>query len=291
MFNVLNFTTLKILHRIDPNLIWNLYGRKCKKIFNNCYFILSFDCDTEEDISVAEDVHSKLRDIGVTSVVYAVPGKLLRKGEKVYSRIFENGAEFINHGGREHTYFDTKHNRHASCFFYDQQTPAALTEDIIEGHKTLKEVLGVNAKGWRTPHFGSFQNPDHLKFLYKMLKSLGYVFSTSTSPRMAYQYGPIYKRAGIIEIPVTGIMSEPFNIMDTWTYFAAADRSKSPSHYLETSQNLASKMLQFPLLINIYGDPSHIYDKPEFFQGIKTIVEVSENINYSKLLKIAHENL
>jgi hypothetical protein len=272
MFENLN---LKILNRIHPNLIWYLYAIKSKKIFTKPYFILSFDCDTERDIAVVLDVHSKLCDIGICPV-YAIPGELLKKGEKVYRKIFESGAEFINHGGREHTYFDTIYNRHASCFFYDKQ---------------VLECLGITAKGWRTPHFGTFQKPENLNFLYGILRKLNYKFSTSTIPEMAYRYDAIYKQNGMIEIPVTGIFSEPFNIMDTWACFAAPDRVKTPYDYVKTSEQLARFSSRHPILINIYGDPSHIHDKPEFFQAMKLLIENSENLDYSKLLEVTHENV
>lgn len=281
---------LKILNRINPDFIWNLYAKKCKKLFSKPYFIFSFDCDTEEDITVAWEVHSKLLDIGITPV-YAVPGELLKKGEKVYRKIYETGAEFINHGGREHTYFDTTHNRHASCFFYDQQPLEVVEQDIIQGHQTLQDVLGITVTGWRTPHFGTFQKPEHLSFLHSILKEMNYKFSTSTSPEMAYQHGPIYKNNGVFEIPVTGVFSEPFNIMDTWGYFGAHDRSRAPDDYVKTSQSLAQFAFRNPVFINIYGDPSHIHDKPQFFQALKTFAQASENINYSQILEIANENL
>ena len=281
---------LKTLNRINPNLIWHLYAKKCKKLFNKSKFILSFDCDTEDDIAVVWDVHSKLLEMGITPV-YAVPGELLKKGEKVYRAIHETGAEFINHGGRGHTYFDVVHNRHASCFFYDQQSSDIVAQDIIQGHKTLQDVLGITATGWRTPHFGTFQKSEHLNFLYSILEEMKYTFSTSTSPEMAYRQGPIYENSSIFEIPVTGIFSEPLNIMDTWGYFEAYDRFRTADDYVKTSQSLAKFASCYPILINIYGDPSHIHDKLEFFDAMKCLVNVAENMNYTQFLGMLNENL
>ncbi len=287
---MLNNLVIKLFTRINPNFIWYLYSKRCKEIFNKSYFILSFDCDTEEDISAVLKVHLKLQDIGVTPV-YAVPGELLKKGENVYRKIYETGAEFINHGGREHTYFDKKYQRHASCFFYDQQSYDDLKEDILLGHRTLQDVLGITAKGWRTPHFGTFQKPEHLKFLYDLLQELNYKFSSSTSPIMAYRHGPLYKSGGVIEIPVTGIYSEPLNIMDTWAYFAGPDRTKSSLDYMKAAQHLANFSKKHPILINIYGDPSHIHDKPDFFKAMALFSKTAKNINYAQLLEGFHENI
>ena len=95
----------------------------------------------------------------------------------------------------------------------------------------------------------------------------------------------------MVEVPVTGIFSEPFNIMDTWAYFAAPDRIKTPAEYINTAQQLAVFAHARPLLINIYGDPSHIYDKPEFFQAMSIIIKSAKNINYTQLLEITNENI
>lgn len=282
-------TLYKVINRINPEWMWRIYAHKAKKILPQSYFILSFDCDTEEDIAVVLDVHSKLEQIGITPV-YAVPGELLKKGEKVYSKIHDTGAEFINHGGCEHTYFDEQHKRHASCFFYDQQSAEDLRKDILLGHQTLQDVLGITAKGWRTPHFGTFQKREDLKFLYSILNELNYTFSTSTSPVMAYQHGLLFKKDGIIEIPVTGIYSEPLNIMDTWAYFAAPDRIKLPPEYVKAAQELAIFSSKYPTLINIYGDPSHIHDKPEFFEAMSLLVNTAQNVNYTQLLEKTYEN-
>lgn len=285
-----NLQFLKMLHRISPKWVWSLYAHKTKYFFNQSYLILSFDCDTDEDMTVAWEVHAKLQNIGITPV-YAIPGALLKKGEKIYKKIFETGAEFINHGGREHTYFDTKHHRHTSCFFYNQQSFEILREDVFLGHQTLQDVLGITPKGWRTPHFGTFQKPEQLNFLYSVLQEMNYRFSSSTIPEMAYQNGPMYKKNGIVEIPVTGIYSEPFNIMDTWAYFAAPDRMKMPHDYLKTTEKLSQFASQNPLLINIYADPSHIHNQPEFFEAMHILSKMTENINYTQLLEITHENI
>jgi len=178
----------RLLNRNYPLGLWKRYAKLFQGVFTSSSILaLSFDCDTDQDIDVVWDVHSRLMDMNILPI-YAVPGDLLKRGEKVYTRIFETGAEFINHGGREHTYFDKELNRHVSCFFYDQQTLDILKEDIVLGHNTLQSVLGVTPTGFRTPHFGTFQRNEHLTFLYQTLREMGYVFSSSTVPLKGYQY-------------------------------------------------------------------------------------------------------
>lgn len=282
--------SLRLMHRFSHKLLWNRYASLSAKKLQNAYLIVSFDCDTDEDIDVVWDVHTKLLDIGIRPV-YAVPGALLQRGEKVYSRIRDTGVEFINHGGREHTYYDTQKSRHASCFFYDQQLNHDITADIELGHKTLNEVLGVTPKGWRTPHFGTYQNQEQLAYLYAELERLNYSFSTSTTPLHAFKYGPSYYNGTMLEIPVTGIFSEPFNIMDTWGFFAAPDRTKTANDYLQTATALQNFTRNKALLLNIYGDPSHIHDKPEFFSAMQMLATVAKNINYEEYLGIINDNL
>lgn len=281
--------SLKIINRINPNLIWHLASFRSRNILDESSFILSFDCDTEEDISIAWEVHSRLQDMGITPT-YAVPGELLKKGEKVYGKILESGAEFINHGGREHTYFDTHHQRHASCFFYDQQPLDVLKEDILQGHKTLQDVLGVIAKGWRTPHFGTFQNKHQLSFLYSILRGLNYTFSSSTCPIKIYQHGSFFKSEHIVEIPVTGIFKKPFDIMDTWCYFASPTPVKT-SQYDKNAEDISMFAKQHPILINIYGDPSHIAHEPSFFQAMKVFSNNFKNMNFNQLMETYGEKI
>lgn len=281
---------LRIMNKISHQLLWNRYAKLSAKLLQETYLILSFDCDTDHDIEVAWEVHARLLDIGVKPV-YAVPGALLERGAAVYERIRNTGAEFINHGGREHTYFDAQLQRHASCFFYDQQTQSDIYNDVEAGHKILKNVLGVDAKGWRTPHFGTYQHRDHFKFLYSILEQLSYKFSTSTCPVHAYTHGPSFVQGSLIEIPVTGMFNEPFNIMDTWGFFAAPDRTKQPQDYLNTAQELHAFATQKPLLINIYGDPSHIHDQPEFFNAIYNLSKIAKNIDYTDYLGIINDNV
>lgn len=279
---------INLLNRINPTWIWKHYSKNCQKWFDKSVFILSFDCDTEQDIQVVWDVHSQLMDMGIRPV-YAVPGALLKQGESVYQQIVETGAEFINHGGRSHTYFDEKKQRYASCFFYDQQSKEVLRQDVIEGHEILQDVLGYSPVGFRTPHFGTFQSTEQLSFLYEILKGFNYQFSSSTMPYKAFTKGPLYQQAGIWEIPVTGVFSEPFNIMDTWAYFSAPDRLKESKHYYEDCLSLSNFMEQHPTVINIYGDPSHIHDQAKFFEGMKLLLKVSNCITYKELLEKASE--
>ena len=276
---------LRALNRVDNTQLWKRYSRLCQNIgLNQSYFILSFDCDTDEDIQVVWDVHSKLMDLGITPV-YAVPGALLKRGDNIYGRIHETGSVFMNHGDREHTYFDKANNRHASCFFYHEQSKNELEDDIHLGHEILQQTLSITAKGFRTPHFGTFQSEEQLKFLYSTINSLGYSYSSSTMPYLGFKKGPQYKTERILEFPVTGIYSNPFSILDSWGFFSSPSRIYQPNDYLKEIRNLVEFSKIMPVFINIYADPSHVYNQDGFFESMKILSNSTINTNYLQMVK------
>lgn len=249
------------------------------------YLVLSFDCDTAEDIDVVGELHQRLIDIGVAPA-YAVPGQLLEKGEVVYRRIRDSGGEFISHGYFEHTYFDHGRNRHASCFFYDQIGAAKVAEDVSRADKCLRDVLGLSPLGFRTPHFGTYQQSAQLQYLRGLLRRLGYAFSTSTSPYHAFRHGPLAPADGIVEIPVSGMGSAPLTILDSWACFAAPDRTMSPDDYFREAMAAGRNFQQAGCgILNYYADPSHIHDQAEFIRAVEFWLTIAEPVNYRGLLE------
>jgi len=248
------------------------------------YFVLSFDCDTMDDVAVVWGVHSRLLDMGVKPV-YAVPGELLIKGEKTYRRILESGGEFINHGYTEHTYFDVDRGEHASCFFYDRLPADVVSEDIRNGDRCLREFLGHPVQGFRAPHFGTFQKPSQLKFMHAVLAELGYLFSTSTVPLYGLRYGPLVRKFGLCEIPVSGMADRPLTILDTWGCFEAPDRVLAPEDYFRQGVAAAGSMAVGGAgLLNYYADPSHIHDQEIFFKTVEHWLSVAKPVNYREFI-------
>lgn len=270
---------------LNPAGIWQRYAANSRHSgLEPARLILSFDCDTKEDIKVVWDVHSRLLDMGVRPA-YAVPGALLQQGEETYRRIAETGAEFINHGGVSHTYFDEDAGHHKSCFFYDKLDSAFIIQDVIEGDKIVKDVLGKSPLGFRTPHFGTYQNPSQLRFLHSTLKKLGYRFSSSTTPYWAIRKGPLFSDFGIVELPVTGVPSRPLSIFDSWAYFEAPSRVFDPSDYVREAQELANLFKKSGCgLLNIYADPSHIHDSDQFFDAIAALVAVAPSVHFADIV-------
>lgn len=212
--NPVNFG-LHALSKVAPAKLTQRYLSLCEQSgLKRPAFLLSFDCDTKKDIRVVRDVHNRLADIGVTPV-YAVPGQLLEAGAEVYRDIADQGAEFINHGYFEHSHLSADEMIYESSYFYDELTPEKIREDILLGDKAVKDIIGTAPKGFRTPHFGTFQSKTDLAFLHDVLTELGYNFSTSTAPSAGIKWGPASKRFGLTEFPVTGCPSAPFRILDS----------------------------------------------------------------------------
>lgn len=271
--------------RLNREGLFARYARLARRAgIDRVWLVLSFDCDTPEDAEVAGKVHDRLAEMGVTPV-YAVPGDLLRRGAAEYGRIAAAGAEFINHGDRMHTYFDEGTQRWASNFFYDQQPREVIREDILRADRTLREVVGAEPNGFRTPHFGTFQRAEQLRWLHGVIGELGYAFSTSTVPLWGFREGPVFDRFGRLELPVAGGAQSPLSILDTWSCFEAPDRVRDPADYEREADALADAFAEAGAgVINVYGDPSHIHDREEFFRAVSRWTEVARPAGYRELL-------
>lgn len=259
---------------INPELLFRNYFRLCRQQgLTRPYFILSFDCDTVQDIEVVAGVHARLQDMGITPV-YAVPGQLLEKGQSVYRQIANTGAEFINHGYTEHCHYDSESEIYISSFFYDQLPSAVVKNDILQGHETQIRILGRHPKGFRVPHFGTFQDDEHLTFLFDALIELGYQYSTSTLPLFGFCNGPAKKVANeFYEIPVSGCFDYPLTILDSWSFRFAPNRRVTESDYINQFSKMAQMIRKGNALLNVYADPSQIYNWEGFFESMASVSE------------------
>jgi hypothetical protein len=247
--------------------------------------LVSLDCDTPEDIAVVTDVHQRLRDSGITPV-YAVPGQLLERGALEYGTVAADGAEFLNHGWVQHCRIDPATGEYVSSHFYDEIGRLAAERDIGAGHDALTAFLGTPPKGFRTPHFGTFSHRRDLAWLQGVLAERGYRFSSSTLPLKAIQYGPVQRtRSGIVELPVSGRPSAPHQPLDSWSFRFAPGRRIGADDFAADLGALLSwhERTGAPGLINIFADPSQIYDWPEFFDAVALLAPYAVP-SYSALL-------
>ena len=272
--------------RISVAGVLAAYGRRARAAgLDGLRLIVSFDCDTEDDIEAATDVHARMLDMGIMPA-YAVPGALLAEGASVYRAIAATGAEFLNHGDRRHMVFDVASGRHESCFFYDQEPRAEVEADIVGGDRRVSEIIGVKPRGFRTPHFGTFQSEGELRWLHALLARLGYAYSSSTTPGFGLCHGPVFARYGLPEIPVSGRGSRPFDILDSWSCFARPDRAIGPEDYRDEAIGLARRLGGGAGLINYYADPSHVEEEPIFFETMRELARLARPTTYRDLLAL-----
>lgn len=260
---------LRSAGRVAPRFLWKIFDLQCVRSgFSLPKFALTFDCDTQIDYRVLPSVHEKLAGLGITPI-YAVPGQLIEEGIDTYKAIAKLGAEFINHGYLQHTIVDEKRTQYVSTLFYDQITKREIIDDIKKGHRVLVESLGIEPQIFRTPHFGTFQLQGNLDFLHNELKELGYTFSSSTGPKYAYLKGPFFSNKDILEIPVTGCPSWPMGIIDSFNFRFSGSLKFTPEVF-ESEMKKAYEMMEKGKLkrINMYADPSQVYDWKGFFDSV-----------------------
>jgi peptidoglycan/xylan/chitin deacetylase (PgdA/CDA1 family) len=274
-----------ILQRIAPGVqIARLEKQGAQAGLKKPAFALSFDCDTDRDIAVAWTVHSRLREMGIMGI-YAVPGELLERGRDVWKKIADTGAEFMNHGYREHTVHTG--GRYVSTLFYNQMTPADIEQDIERGGEAVRRIIGTTPKGFRTPHFGSFRTHEQIAWLHRLLARLGYVYSSSTSPYIAIRYGPFTRRFGVLELPVSGCPDYPMMILDSYNFRFSPGRFGADDYIRQASRWADALGQGRPLFVNLYVDPSQVADWPEFFEVMKRFATFARKSYQDLLAEIA----
>ncbi|KAA3646350.1 MAG: hypothetical protein DWQ07_09025 [Chloroflexi bacterium] len=277
----------KGLFRLFPNLYWQSYKQKSLDLgLDRLYLILSFDCDTSEDIVAAEQIHNWMLERGLKAT-YAVPGKQLLEGKEAYRQIADSGGDFINHGARPHT--EWRDSRYYSITFYNQLPVEEVIDDIRRGHEMIGEVIGQPPVGFRAPHFGHFQKPSQLALLYSVLGDLDYQYATTTVPWFAREFGPARHTDDMWEFPLSGSYKSPLRILDSWGYLESYGQVRVSERYsqlfIATIDALVST--DIPGILNMYVDPAHVYKNEGFFNAIEhTVAKNVPMLQYADLLEL-----
>lgn len=236
------------------------------------YLFLSFDCDTDWDAEVVEEVHDFLEARGI-SATYAVPGAQLLRSPHPYQRLAARGVEFMNHGALPHA--EWRVDQWAGITFYDSMKPAEVEDDIRRGHDIVIEVIGKEPKGFRAPHFGCFQRPEQLELVHRVAEELGYAYCSTTIPSFALRAGPVTPLTGlnVVEIACFGSARYPETILDSWTYLEDRKQYKLADIYAElvteTVETFSKKST--PALFTWYADPCHVAGQSPFRLAIEAI--------------------
>jgi hypothetical protein len=270
--------------RRRPERLFERHGRLARQAgVDGLKLVLSFDCDTLGDAEVAWEVHERLMDLGVVAS-YAVPGEILERGADTYQRIAATGAEFLNHGYLEHTV--KRDGVYESTLFYDRISLDQVREDIVRGDRAVREVVGRQPEGFRTPHFGTFQEPAQLRFLHEVIAELGYVYSSSTLPLAGFRFGPVFDRFGVLEFPVSGKATAPLEILDSWGFFAAPDRTVDADDFVRETAAVADLYERAGAgILSFYADPSQVHDQDVFFDAVERWAVVATPTSYGELAR------
>ena len=81
---------------------------------------------------------------------------------------------------------------------------------------------------------------------------------------------PVYKASDdLLEFPVTGCVENPFQILDTWGYYESPHKIYNEADYIRELEEYQALSRTVPLILNVYGDPSHIAREESFFQAME----------------------
>lgn len=250
---------------------FDVYTQAARRVgINQLYLFLSFDCDTDLDADVAEELNGFLAAHGIKAT-YAVPGAQLEKAADVYGRLARSGAEFMNHGGLPHA--EWREDRWVGISFYDTMTTEAVVADIRRGHEIVSTVTGVSPKGFRAPHFGCFQKPEQIELMHRTAASLGYGYCSTTIPALGLANGPAYPSFGVVEFPCFGSVRNPETILDSWTYLTDRVNYSLGDEYYLLLEETVNTMLDrgMPGVLTWYGDPCHVLDQAPFVRAVELL--------------------
>lgn len=248
------------------------YGQKARASgFEQLYLFLSFDCDTDQDISASTEIHAFLAALGI-KMTMAVPGTQLHRGADTYAALAAKGVEFINHGFQPHA--EWSDDRYVSATFYHEMPAEAVEADMRAGDAAVRDVIGRAPLGFRAPHFGMFQAPAQLALVHSVAQRLGYSYCSTTIPSYGHAHGPAVDVGGeVIELPTFGSAHAPTTILDSWTYLTDRRDYVLGADYEELLVETVEVMLRhsIPGLLTWYADPSHVVGQAPFYRAMEHV--------------------
>jgi hypothetical protein len=211
---------------------------------------------------------------------FAVVGEVVSKNIESYAKIIDSGHEIINHGYSIHQYSDANGNKHPSMFYETLKTDE-IANEIGKNDQFIKDQLGIKPIGFRTPHFGTFQKKDQLRFVHKILKEKDYQYSSSSTifeARLNNFVG--LGKIGIWEFPLSAIPKYPLSIFDSWAILASPDSK----YQKEDFNSLFDLIIKYALksreaiFLNLYFDPIHVMGFDGFEIMLKNLTDQRDKI-------------
>lgn len=292
-YNNVRLSTIIIdrLGRIIPRFFWTRYSNLARSQgFDKLYLLLSFDCDTPADAEASAKIDRWLVKNGIQRS-YAVPGTMLETNPDIYKKIHDAGAEFLNHGYLPHT--ELMDGVYRSTTFYEQMDPSDVVADVRKGHATVLRVLGRPPAGFRAPHFGMVSQKTKRDVIQPVLRDLGEIYSSQSTPFTAIINGPVWRENGWPEFPVIGSANAPFSVLDSFSYLENPAIRKVSPRFSQAFRETAESLINWEIngLLNFYVDPSHVVDDPGFLDTLGVLREQGiESLTYTQAMELTSGN-
>jgi len=213
---------------------------------------VSFDCDHRADVRALPRLLDMLRAANLRAA-FACVGRWVEEFPEEHGRIVSEGHEILNHS---HTHPDNEELCPERRF--RDLGPGEKREEIASCHAACREVLGVEPRGFRAPHFGSNFSPED----YALLRDFGYVYSSSAIAIETASLGaPFRVEEGLWEFPLSPCPRHPFSIFDSW--HTTSPRSPEASHADEPDferwfRTLVELAIRNRAYVNVYFDPQDV---------------------------------
>lgn len=254
----------------------------------NTVICLSFDCDTNEDTAAIPQLIDLLSKYNMPAS-FALIGEWVQEAPEIHKGLVDAGHEIMNHGYTKHTDRRSDGSFYSSMF-YHQLSEEKIQDEIHKNHQCLQDVLQTEIKGFRTPHFSTFQQPNQRLSLYTFLKEMGYTYSSSVTAIHQKTAGlPSYEH-DIWEIPLTGCWGDLRSPFDSWGLIAAPDRRYQDEDFAQLFDAMLNAALGTtnPILLNIYVDPAHVITFPGFHHLLQSIHAARDHLGIYRYTDLIH---
>lgn len=257
----------KLFIKLNKNIYFGNILKWCNSNLEHPIFFISFDIETQNDVNSLRLLTQRLKNIKIKPF-YAVPGELIERNLGFFVKISLD-CILINHGYKIHTEYSKKENLNFSSYSYSNIDYCKIEKDIKKAHKVISALPRQNPDIYRAPHFGEFCENNSLSNIYRVLSKLNYRLSSSTTPIFSLINSPVYKENKITEIPSSGYINNPLQIIDSWSI----NKEKKLTYDLLIKEiDLYSEtMKNNNFIVNIYFDPSDIINNEQFFNSISKL--------------------
>ncbi len=211
---------------------------------------VSFDCDHTADIEVLPRLLETLDSYQVKAS-FACIGAYIERYPREHRQILDRGHEIVNH-----TYSHPYHDELCPKWRFDTLSDQERRNEILRCHAVCEKILDYRPIGFRTPHFARQSS----KGVHKILRELGYHYSSSTLAVSSPTFGDPYSIEGILEFPVSVCPRHPLQALDSHHAFESGLTSHTRQDYEAIFSDLVSQCCEDGVYLNAYFDPQHMVD-------------------------------